>query len=131
MSTQQKKMNRKPVRVFIDGAGMSSMDGKGSGYAWLREDTGEHFVKRCSGLTNNQAEYEAFIAALKALPSKTKAEILSDSQLLVNQFRGLWAVRDVELARLLDHAHKTVRQKGLEVELKWIPRKENRAGRLI
>lgn len=127
----KRNLNRKPVQVFIDGAGKSSLDGKGSGYAWLRPDTGERSLKKQDGLTNNQAEYRALLAALEALPPNTKAQILSDSQLLVCQFQGLWAVRDPKLAELLESARTLVRRKKLEVEVKWIPRKQNPAGRLI
>ena len=54
------------VRIFTDGSGQRP-DGTGSGYAWLRKDTGEKKIVRKNGLTNNQAEYWAIISALENL----------------------------------------------------------------
>src|SRR5216684_7110224 len=82
-----------PLKVFIDGAG-SRPDGTGSGFAWVCTTTGERKVERVPGLTNNQAEYRAFVAALTALPDVSRAEIFSDSQLLCCQFAGQYKVYD-------------------------------------
>jgi hypothetical protein len=49
------------VVIHCDGAG-SRPDGKGSGFAWIRPHTGERYVERVDGLTNNQAEYRALIS---------------------------------------------------------------------
>lgn len=68
----------KTIRVFTDGAGQRP-DGRASGVAWLREDTGEKHTERIDGLTNNVAEYRAVISALKQLPSGSHVELLSDS----------------------------------------------------
>ena len=46
--------------VYVDGAG-----GAKSGFGFFIKETGESFYEERNGLTNNQAEYLAIIAALK------------------------------------------------------------------
>jgi ribonuclease HI len=120
----------RPIVVFFDGAGCRP-DGKGSGYAWLRRDTGEKHVQRIDGLTNNEAEYRAFVAVLESLPEGSKAELFSDSLLLDSQFHGKYRVKDPDLAGLLGTAHELIRHKKLTVNLQWIPRTKNLAGKLL
>lgn len=52
--------------------------------------------------TNNQAEYRAVIAALKAGARLTSGwvEVRSDSELMVRQLTGIYKVRDSKLAAL-------------------------------
>jgi ribonuclease HI len=120
----------KPIVVFFDGAGCRP-DGKGSGLAWLRQDTGEKHVQRIDGLTNNEAEYRAFVAVLESLPEGSKAELFSDSLLLDSQFHGKYRVKDSDLAGLLGTAHELIRHKKLTVNLQWIPAAKNLAGKLL
>jgi len=115
---------------FIDGAG-ARPDGTGSGFAWIRVDQDAQMVKCVDGLTNNAAEYRALIAVLKYLASGSTAVIRSDSQLLVQQFNGAWAVRDPHLSMLLSEARALIDEKGLKIKLRWIPRGENLAGKLL
>ncbi len=115
---------------FIDGAG-ARPDGHGSGFAWVRVDRDAQLVQRVDGLTNNVAEYRALIAVLKYLASGSTAVIRSDSQLVVQQFNGVWAVRDPHLVTLLSKARDLIEKKGLDITLRWIPRGENLAGKLL
>jgi ribonuclease HI len=125
---QEKKSD--PLKVFIDGAG-SRPDGAGSGFAWICATTGERKIERVPGLTNNQAEYRAFIAALTALPGGSWAEFFSDSQLLCCQFNGQYKVKDLDLADFLAQAHSLIKEKNLIVTLQWVPRAKNTAGKLL
>src|SRR5271170_7881475 len=59
-------------------------DGKGSGFAWIREDTGVQHIERIDGLSNNEAEYRAVISALKPIKPDSNVEILTDSLLVVS-----------------------------------------------
>lgn len=64
--------------------------------------------------TNNQAEYMALIAGLRALlerletegeaPDATSVEIRGDSQLVINQMAGNWKIKSEELLKLHDQA---------------------------
>jgi ribonuclease HI len=128
MVEQQRKSD--PLKVFIDGAG-SRPDGSGSGFAWICPTTGERNIERVPGLTNNQAEYRAFVAALTALPDRSRADFFSDSQLLCCQFNGQYKVREPELAEFLAQAHALIKDKKLIMTLQWVPRSKNTAGKLL
>jgi ribonuclease HI len=124
----EKETNR--LTVFVDGAG-SRPDGTGSGFAWICTTTNEKRIEQVSGLTNNQAEYRAFIAALTALPNDVCAEVFSDSQVLCCQFDGTYKVRDPDLEILLSQAQSLIEEKNLKVTLRWVPRARNLAGKLL
>lgn len=124
------KTTRSTIRIFTDGAGMRP-DGKGSGYAWLREDTRERHIEHVNGLSNNEAEYQAVIAAVKAQSAGSKVELLTDSLLVVSQLRGEYRVRDSKLAKLAGEVKTIAERKRLDLKLTWIPRKENLAGKLL
>ena len=108
---------RGPFTVFVDGAGCRP-DGTGSGFAWLCTTTKEKRIERVPGLTNNQAEYRALIAALTALPDGARAEVFSDSQLLCYQFDGSYKVRDPDLANSLEQVHSLIKEKKLSLTVR-------------
>lgn len=130
MSSQTEKKPGSRVRIFTDGAGRRP-DGKGSGFAWLREDTGEKKVIREDGLTNNQAEYRAVLAAIESIGRNAAIEILMDSANTCYQLRGDHRVRDPHLAELHSRINELIRDKGLIVDFTWVPRTINLAGKLL
>jgi ribonuclease HI len=73
--------------------------------------------------TNNEAEYQALIVALKDI--KGHAVIYCDSQLIVKTFLGEWQTKEPRLAVLRDEARKFMNEK---IAIEWIPREENIAG---
>ncbi|MBI2154925.1 MAG: ribonuclease HI family protein [Candidatus Rokubacteria bacterium] len=78
--------------------------------------------------TNNQAEYQALLAALRKarrLGAKT-VTVRSDSQLLVRQFLGEYKVRDAKLKPLHEEARRLARAFD-SFEIVHIPREQNRA----
>ena len=78
--------------------------------------------------TNNQAEYQALLAALRKarrLGAKTVA-VRSDSQLLVRQFLGEYKVRHAKLKPLHEEARRLARAFD-SFEIVHIPREQNRA----
>jgi ribonuclease HI len=119
------------LKVFhVDGAGQRP-DGTGSGFAWVRLGTEKQWIRRIDGWTNNQAEYRALISVLKYLADGSRARIYSDSQLVCQQFAGRWKVNDPKLNTLLSTARDLIESKSLEVEVRWIPREQNEAGKLL
>lgn len=76
--------------------------------------------------TNNIAEYKGAILALKtALEMEAdEFELMSDSQLIVNQIQGNWKCKQRELEVLRDVARDLGSQFS-KVEIKWIPREKN------
>jgi ribonuclease HI len=124
------KEQKKQIRIYADGAG-ERPDGKGSGIAWLNEDSGEKHVEQIPGLTNNMAEYRAVISALKSVRKGCLVELLTDSLLVVSQLRGEYRILDPKLEKLATEVKTIAEQKQLTLTLGWVPRRENRAGNLL
>jgi ribonuclease HI len=61
--------------------------------------------------TNNMVEYEALLAALIYAEAKgyKSLQVYSDSELMVNQIRGTYRVRDKELRNLYARATELIR----------------------
>ena len=118
------------IRIFTDGSGQRP-DGKSSGFAWLREDTREKHIERVDSLGNNVAEYRGVISALKSLRHGCNVEVLTDSLLLVSQLRGEYRILDPKLVKLAGEVKTIAERKRLNLKLTWVPRKENRAGKLL
>ena len=112
-NSQEVAHEAKPLTLFFDGAGCRP-NGEGSGFAWLCPDTGARHVERVKGLTNNQAEYRAFVAALKSIPDGTTVEMFSDSQLICSQFCGIYRVKDYALQELLSEVLTLILNKQLK-----------------
>ncbi len=118
------------IRMFFDGAGCRP-DGEGSGYAWVCPDSNERLVKRVAGLTNNQAEYRGFLSALEYPPEGAIVDMCSDSQLICSQFSGAYRVKDEALQILLSEVRAVISRKRLQLTLRWVPRNQNLAGKLL
>lgn len=92
------------VRVFVDGASRGNPGPAGIGFVVV--DAEGNVVERrgryVGVATNNQAEYLALIEALKACRriGAARVEVFSDSELLVKQMRGEYAVRNMRLRKL-------------------------------
>jgi ribonuclease HI len=77
--------------------------------------------------TNNVAEYYALIAALDYAAAKgiKRLRVHSDSQLIVNQMKGLYKVKHPDLRPLHERAKKQAA--GLEAfTIQYVPREQNR-----
>jgi ribonuclease HI len=86
--------------------------------------------------SNNVAEYEALILLLnhlrkrdRELGARGRYMICGDSQLVVRQMSGEYRVAQPHLQIL--YAKATDLAAGLDVEVRWIRRDENPAGRLL
>jgi len=117
-------------RFYIDGSG-EGPDGKGSGWAWVYVDRDKQQIERIDGLTSNEAEYRALIGVLLYVSRGSSVLIFTDSALVANQFNGKFRVQEPRLKRLLDEVRELVKERELDVEVKWIPRTENLAGKLL
>jgi len=114
------------VSVYVDGAG-----GEKSGYGFFVKETGESFYEEKSGITNNQAEYYAIISALKKFQDLSEEIIIfSDSKNTVNQLNHEFAINNEQL-RILAQESWLLIPKIPELKIKWIPRKENLAGKML
>ena len=128
--TEVSDQNTKSVTMFFDGAGCRP-NGEGSAFAWLCKDSNQREIVRENCLTNNQAEYKGFLAALKHVPEDSTVEMFSDSQLICSQFAGQYRVKDYALQELLSQVLAVILNKRLKVNLQWVPRAQNLAGKLL
>src|SRR5664279_5951779 len=86
------------------GYGVSIQDASGHPVAELSEYLGHH--------TNNYAEYQGLLAALRyASENQIRAlKVVSDSELMVRQIKGIYKVRHPELRKLYDEAQQLIRR---------------------
>jgi probable phosphoglycerate mutase len=79
-------------------------DATGHAVAELSEYLGHH--------TNNYAEYQGLLAALRYATEHQIAalKVISDSELMVRQMKGIYKVRHPELRKLYDQAQQLVRR---------------------
>jgi ribonuclease HI len=76
-------------------------------------------------VTNNEAEYRTLIEALRRLlaiigekPNQVKVTVFGDSQLVVNQVKGLWKIKRPELLMLRNQAVELLNSFA-RAEVKW------------
>lgn len=93
---------------------------------YVTEDNQSSTFQLPPGNTNNTAEYRAILRAILQVSGVT--EILSDSQLVVNQLNHDYHIRDPHLREL---ALQVWTQAKNRIKFTWIPRKENKAGKLL
>jgi ribonuclease HI len=87
-----------------------------AGYGVAIQDSAGHPVAELSEYlghrTNNYAEYQGLLAALRyaAEHQITALKVISDSELMVRQMKGIYKVRHPELRNLYDQAQQLVRR---------------------
>ena len=114
------------LSIYVDGSG-----GSNSGFGFFVKETGDSFYKTEPNITNNQAEYLAIITALrKFLDYKDEINIYSDSKNTVSQLNHEYAINSPEL-RTLAMETWNLMGKYSNLSIKWIPRKENLAGKML
>ncbi|MEO0084743.1 MAG: ribonuclease HI family protein [candidate division WOR-3 bacterium] len=101
------------IIVNFDGAAQGNPGPAGIGIILQRKDgsvvkTISHFL---GPRTNNQAEYEAFLTALKQALKFAKYRIVfrTDSELLFRQIKGSYKVKNNELKKYHDRAIKLLK----------------------
>src|ERR1700687_4716670 len=113
----------------IDGAARGNPGPASYGLVLKRPDgtSLESLGKYIGRTTNNVAEYYALIAALDyaAANGIKRLRVQSDSQLIVNQIKGLYKVKHPDLRPLHERAKKIAA--GLEAfAIQYVPRAQNR-----
>jgi len=114
------------VRIWTDGAG-ALLEGQKAKACVVFED-GDVKITEFDRGTNNEMEYTALIHALSD-PRSEGATIYTDSQLLVGQLTKGWKVRAENLQPLNERAKSLLDKR--KATLIWIPREENRAGKVL
>lgn len=98
----------------------------------VRDDHGRILAtasRRLAGMTNNEAEYEALILALELALARSEPSgavtFLVDSQIVVGQVAGAFAVRDPRLAERHTRVMRLLAQLP-QATLAFVPRTRNR-----
>lgn len=112
------------LSIYVDGSG-----GDNSGYGYFVKETGESFYEKKSGITNNQAEYLAIIAALEKFGSTDNVTIYSDSKNTISQLNHEFAINSEPLRELARKAWSLMG--NTPIKLVWIPRAQNLAGKML
>ncbi len=128
------------INVYIDGASRGNPGEAGIGIL-IKTDKGETLFSAAgySGkMTNNQAEYNALIAALtkinkspSLLPASNSKKtepvtIYSDSELIIKQLTGQYKVKEPELKKLHYRVKELIQSIPTKIEFKHIRREQNR-----
>lgn len=114
--------------LFVDGASKGNPGPAGAGVYILKN--GKPFLKKGFYLqekTNNEAEYLALLLGIFFLKSHVlpgqKVRIVSDSELLIKQMKGLYKVKKPELQAL--HLVAKTELAALEVDFQHVLREKN------
>lgn len=103
--------------------------GSVNGHAWKRIASGWGLVPKEHGTTSNVGEYFAVISALEALAASgyimVRTEIRSDSQLVIRQINGEYAVNKPHLRKLWQKV-QDLKAGFPRVTFQWIPREQNK-----
>ncbi|XP_073060300.1 uncharacterized protein [Primulina eburnea] len=113
-------------RVFVDGA--SGLAGCGVGVVMI-SPPGEKIklaIRIDSRVTNNEAEYEAVLAGIRAAREVGASRIIlySDSQLITQQIKGVYEAKDNRMLKYLQLI-KTLAEGFADCSIEQIPREEN------
>ncbi|MEO0156059.1 MAG: ribonuclease HI family protein [candidate division WOR-3 bacterium] len=124
-------MNLDGVVAYIDGASGGNPGPSAIGIVIFDKHNSEKplaEISRYIGITtNNVAEYEALIHALKWLSDNKflNAEIYMDSELVYKQLMGNYRIKTPHIKILADRVRKLL-NKFEKIDLKMIPRERNR-----
>ncbi|HEX9048934.1 MAG TPA: ribonuclease HI family protein [Anaeromyxobacter sp.] len=119
---------RKRTRLYVDGAARGNPGPAGAGAVILSPEG--HVVAKLGKFlgdsTNNVAEYMGLILGLKRARAMgiKELDVFSDSELMVRQLSGDYAVKAEHLRPLHDEARALLRGFA-EVEIRHVPREEN------
>ncbi len=108
-------MNRSPVKkgdilkIFVDSASRGNPGSAASAFIFVHNDTVIQYDCEFIGkATNNTAEYQAIINALKAAGkfSRGHIQVYSDSNLAVQQINKKWKINYPHLSKMCSEVYK-------------------------
>ncbi|MFA6423180.1 MAG: ribonuclease HI family protein [Patescibacteria group bacterium] len=120
------------LKVYTDGGARGNPGPAGIGIIIKNDDKIIAKIKKYIGeATNNQAEYQAILSALEFIKANYVGKIDSllcslDSQLVVEQLRGNYKVKNQDLAILFLKIKKICEDLDLKIEFVHIPREQNK-----
>jgi ribonuclease HI len=119
----------KGCHIYIDGASLGNPGQSGAGIVSY-DECGKEVWREAAYLgtmTNNMAEYEALVRALRRAREKSfvAVSVYTDSQLVANQILGSYRVKNDRLRKYLQEARSLI-EKFDNFEISYIPREKNK-----
>ena len=125
------------ITIYIDGGSRGNPGPSAIGAVFYNErgDSFKKYSEYLGNCTNNEAEYQAVIFAMKKIKAlfgkktiKIEIEIRSDSELLIKQLNGEYKVLDPKIQQLfltLWNLKVDLRNAGRKVQFSLLPREKN------
>ncbi len=122
------------IQIHTDGAARGNPGPAAIAYVIDRSglETVEH-AEAIGETTNNQAEYQALLAALQHVadlaPKNDQVNCFADSELMVKQLNGLYKMRNAELRphyQAILETKRTLEQSGNTVNFTHVRREQNK-----
>lgn len=122
--------NNVVLTVYTDGGARGNPGPAGIGVLIVKNQEQFKISKYIGLATNNQAEYQAVIEALKYLienfsQSDIVAKFYLDSQLVVEQLSGNYKIKNEGLKPLFNEARDSILKLGGQITFTHIPREQN------
>lgn len=113
------------MELFTDGAARGNPGISGIGFVFIEDGVvakeGSYYIGE---RTNNEAEYLALIKALEEAKDYYKLDIRSDSELMVNQIKGTYKIKNTNLKRLHNKVKELLVSHNYFIRL--VPREDNK-----
>jgi len=126
---EETKETETRASLYADGASRGNPGPAGAGIVIVDQQGRQLFELNqfLGNATNNEAEYQALIAGLRAAEHLgiTRLQIFLDSELIVKQVRGDYRVRNVRLQALFGEVMSRLRRFS-EYDIIHVPREHNR-----
>jgi len=126
-------MNEEFLKIFTDGGARGNPGKAAVGFVVFDKEgeevkRGKEFIGQA---TNNIAEYQAVIEAMKFLKTresekKIKVDFFLDSLLVVNQLKGLYRIKNKNLAVLVREIHSLEKDLDGVFNYHFVPREKNK-----
>lgn len=129
-------MEKASLKIFTDGGARGNPGPAAIGFV-VKDKSGKTLVrvgKYIGEATNNVAEYQAVIEALKWLKQKNQAinltiyqiDFFLDSKLVVNQLNGLFKIKNAKLRNLIIEVRVLKREVDCPVYYHYLSREKNK-----
>ena len=125
------------LKIFCDG-GAKGNPGPAAVGVVIKDKKGElltAFGEKIGHSTNNIAEYQGVVEALKFLRKKTykskRIDFYLDSKLVVNQLNGVFKVKNPRLRELLFKVRRLEQEVGGKIFYHFVSREKNLAHSLV
>lgn len=119
------------MKVYCDGGARGNPGPAGAGVVVVDKKGAEikKYKKFLGEKTNNQAEYEAVLFALESVledfPKEKVVDFFLDSELVVNQLKQNFKIKNEELGSLLIKIHNLIVKNNLKATFTHVPREKN------